>query len=359
MKKKSTSTFRLDEQVYMAMFAVAFVSLLIFGFRFVGRHPCPPLTLQIQSNTDSFKAGNLISFVAETQEGSNFSWNYGDGVRDDGTSPTTLHKFTRAGTFTVSVTVNDKCTEFQSIVITEDRIPDNNLFGTLFIGPEKAYMGMPVPFTDLSNKSAKWEWHYEDDPMVGDTTKSVTHVFKTPGLKKVTLMINDRRDLVQTRYVFIVDREAENNLAKESELAHAPKHTAPRVIVVPSGPTVPPLSNPTQPAKTVDAPKKEEEKPVQKAPELTHTQMEGFLMDLIAGSKQIEDFNPYLCGNLSMPVVYNSNNTTFLAMCNSLKQLKKKKVKSIKVTLFPNTATNCQQSMMVYIDIKKGILSNL
>jgi hypothetical protein len=355
MKENSTSSFRLDEQVYHTLIIVSFLSILILGFRFIGRHPCAPLTLNIQSNTDSFKKDNLIRFKAETQEGNNFSWNYGDGNKDEGTNASVLHRFTKAGVFTVSVTVDDKCSEFQTLVIREDHLLDNNLFGTMFTGPSRAYMGMQVTFTDLSNKSTKWEWHFDDDSKVGATTKSATYVFKTPGTKKVSLMINDRLDLVQTRYIDITDRNAENEMSKASETAHAPKHVVPKFILLPTGPTVQPLTNPSLTKIPDNAPKKEEEKPVQKAPELTHVQMESLLMELIGGTKQTEDFSSYLCGNLSIPVVYNSNNLTFNSMCNSLKQLKKKKVKSIKVTLMHNDATNCVQTMVVNVDVKKWL----
>jgi hypothetical protein len=356
MKEKSTSSFRLDEKVYLTMILVGTMSLLVLGFRYISRHPCPPISLQIQSNTDSFQKGNLISFKAVSAGGNDFTWNFGDGSRNDETAPTVLHKFSNAGTYTVSVTVDGECSEFQTVAIMESPVIDNNILGNTFTGPTAGYVGLPLTFEDLSIKSKSWEWHFEDPVKVDAITKTATHVFNTSGLKTISLMINGRRDLVQSRSVLIVDREVENNMAKAKE-NHTPKpSSAGKVVYVPTSPTVQPLVNPTQPSTVENTPKKEEEKPKPKAPEVTAIQMEGLLKEVIAGTKGAEDFSSYFCGNLSTVVVYNSNNVTFSAMCASLKELKKKKLKSIKVTLFPNATTNCQQSMIVNVDVKKGFL---
>jgi hypothetical protein len=360
MKEKSTSSFRLDEQVYLTMILVAVISLLVLGFRYTNRHPCPPITLQIQSNTDSFQKGNLISFKAETVGGNDFSWNFGDASKNDETTTSVLHKFNAAGTYTVSVTVDGQCTVFQDVVITEARISDYATVGT-FNGPNTAYMGMPVTFEDLSTKSTSWEWYFDDHVRVDATGKSATYVFKTPGVKKISLMVNGRRDLVLTRFVNITDREAEKNLARAKEVKNTAKPAGPgKIVFVPNSPTALPLPIPNQqiPAPAENKPKKEDEKPKapDKAPDVTGPQMEALLKEVIAGTKTAQDFSAYLCGDLSKMVVYNTNNVTFISMCNTLKGLKIKKVKSIKVQLFKDAATNCELYMIVTVDVKKSII---
>jgi len=356
MKEKSASSFRLDEQVYLTMILVAVISLLVLGFRYITRHPCPPITLQIQSNTDSFQKGNLISFKARAVGGNDFSWNFGDAGKNDETTASAFHKFNAAGTYTVSVTVDGQCTEFQDIVITESRISDYNTLGSLFNGPNTGYLGLPITFEDLSTKSTNWEWYFEDHDKVDATGKSATYVFKTPGVKKISLIVNGRRDLIQTRFVNIIDREAEKNMARAKEVKPAAKPSPGKIVYVPNSPTALPLPIPTQQVPTA-AEKKEEEKPKapEKAPDITGPQMEALLKEVIAGTKTAQDFSAYLCGDLSKMVVYNTNNVTFISMCNTLKDVKIKKVKSIKVQLFKDAATNCQQSMVVTVDIKKGI----
>ena len=150
------------------MILVGTMSLLVLGFRYISRHPCPPISLQIQSNTDSFQKGNLISFKAVSAGGNDFTWNFGDG--------------SNAGTYTVSVTVDGECSEFQTVAIMESPVIDNNILGNTFTGPTAGYVGLPLTFEDLSIKSKSWEWHFEDPVKVDAITKTATHVFNTSGL---------------------------------------------------------------------------------------------------------------------------------------------------------------------------------
>jgi PKD domain len=361
MKEKSTSSFRLDEQVYLTMILVAVISLLVLGFRYTNRHPCPPVTLQIQSNSDSLQKGNLISFKANAPGGNDFSWNFGDGSKNDETTASVFHKFIAAGTYTISVTVDDQCTEFQDVVITEGRISDYNTLGSLFNGPSTGYLGFPVTFEDLSTKSTSWEWYFDDHIKVDATGKSATYIFKTPGVKKISLIVDGRRDLMQFRFVNIIDREAEKNLARAKEVKNTAKPAGhDKIVFVQNSPTALPLPIPNQqiPVPADNKPKKEEEKPKApaRAPDVTGAQMEALLKEVVAGTKTAQDFLAYFCGDLSKMVVYNSNSITFISMCNTLKGLKIKKVKSIKVVqLFKDAATNCQQSMIVTVEVKKGI----
>jgi len=117
--------------------------------------------------------------------------------------------------------------------------------------------------------------------------------------------------------------------------------------VVPANPTAPPLTNPT-----VVEEKKPEEKP--KAPTVTDQQLETMIRGVIDGSKTATDFGPYLCNNLTMSVTYNSEKTTFSAMCESLKEYKKKKLKKVTVSTVKD-ATNCILYMHVTVE-KKGFL---
>lgn len=365
MKEKSTSSFRLDEQVYLTMILVAVISLLVLGFRYINRHPCPPVTLKIQSNTDSFQKGNLISFKAYAPGGNDFSWNFGDGSKNDETTSSVLHKFNAAGTYTVSVTVDDQCSEFQDVVITEGRISDYNTLGSLFIGPSTVYMGVLVTFEDLSTKSTSWEWYLDDQLKVDATGKSASFIFKTSGIKKISLVVNGRKDQIQIRFVNIIDREAEKNLARQKEAKNTPKpaNGGGKIVFVPNNPTVAPIPLPNQavPLPADNKSKKEEEKPKapEKAPDVTSPQMEALLKEVITGGKTAQDFSSYFCGDLTRNVVYNSSSVTFMAMCNSLKELKIKKVKSIKVVQMYKDGTNCVQSMVVTVDVKKGLINNI
>src|SRR5258708_12151238 len=78
MNKRSSSTFLVDEQVYITMAVLCVVALVTLAFRYATSHPCSPINIQINAN--AFIEGNVITFKAETQGGKAFAWNFGDNT---------------------------------------------------------------------------------------------------------------------------------------------------------------------------------------------------------------------------------------------------------------------------------------
>src|SRR5258708_9096047 len=117
MNKRSSSTFRVDEQVYITMAVLCVVALVTLAFRYATSHPCSPINIQINAN--AFIEGNVITFKAETQGGQAFAWNFGDntGVVEHESSST--HVYKNAGKYTFTVIVNGECTEVQNLGIPQ------------------------------------------------------------------------------------------------------------------------------------------------------------------------------------------------------------------------------------------------
>lgn len=343
---RRSSTFRVDEQVYITMGILCIVALITFAFRYATSHPCSPINMQIDAN--AFVEGNVITFKAVTQGGKAFAWNFGDNSGTEEHDASATHVYKNAGKYTVTVTVNEECTEVQNVVITEAPVVINNSL-QVFGGPDTAYVGQPVTYEDMSLNSSSWEWYFEDITTVDAKSRKATHTYTTEGPKTIYLRVNGKADQVTHRLIFVIDRDAQKKAARVVK-TEAPK---PRVITVPlpANPTTAPLPNPS----VAEQPKKPEEKP--KMIEVTQAQIEGMLMDVVDGNKRPDDFSPYLCGgNLNIPVSYNSGNITFTALCQQMKELKKKKIKKITVLLFRSEATGCITSMSVTVEKKKGFL---
>ncbi len=342
--KRSSSTFRVDEQVYITMGILCIVALVTLAFRYATSHPCSPINIQVNAN--AFVEGNVITFKAVTKGGTTFAWNFGDNNGTEEQNPSTTHIYKNAGKYTVTVTVNGECTEVQNVVITEAAVIANNSL-QLFDGPDTAYVNQPVSYEDLSLNSTSWEWYFEDGNTVDAKTRKALHTYTTAGPKKILLKVNGKADLVVGRLIYVIDPQAQKNAARDAAVRHETPKPRPNVIVLPANPTVAPLTNPTVPEE-----KKPEEKP--KAPTVTDQQLETMIKDVIAGNKAAADFSSFLCNNLTMSVTYNGEKTTFSAMCESLKEYKKKKLKKVTVSTVKD-ATNCILYMHVTVD-KKGFL---
>ena len=338
MIRRSSSGIRLDENVWLTMGAVCIIALLVLAFRYSTQRTCAPIT--IRTTGLSFTKGYPITFNAETNGGNTFEWNFGDGATAAEYTPSTQHAYASPGRYTITVTVDGQCTELQNIIIKEAPVVVNNSLQPVIILDDTVYVSEPMTVEDISPNSSSWEWRFEDGGSIEATTRKASHIFTTAGSRRVFLRVNDRPDLQMSRWVMVVDRNAQKNESRHR--TETARHTV-TVIQLPAKPSTEPLVNQPQPAKP-------EEKP--KAPEVTDDQMASLLRQVNEGSRTPEDFSPYLCSNLSTPVFYNGDKMTFSKMCDELKTIKKGKIKKIRVGLTRNEQ-NCIITMNVSVEKKR------
>ncbi|HLZ88259.1 MAG TPA: PKD domain-containing protein [Puia sp.] len=344
MNRRSSSLFRVDEQAWLTMGAVCLVALIVLAFRFGTSHPCYPI--RITSSAATYAVGSPVSFKAETRLGKVYEWNFGDGATSKEDDPITLHTYSRAGKYTVVITVDGQCSEMQIVSIGEAPITVNNNLPPVIIGPDTAYVGKPVNFEDGTAGSTSWAWHFEGVAMVDAYTRKASHTYLTGGPKKIILEVNHRPELTNSRLIFVVDKQAAAPRVQKSK--GDDNGGRPKIISVPEKPVTPPLTLPS------DQPKKEEEKP--KAPPVTDDKLQSMLLQVVDGTMVQDDFGAYICNNMNIPVMYNGAKTTFSAMCADLKNQKRKKIKKISVTTTRVDATNCIVSMDVTVEKKKSFL---
>jgi PKD repeat protein len=349
MNKRTSSVFRVDEQAYLTMGAVCVIALVVLAFRYGTSHPCYPI--KVVSSAATFAVGSPISFRAETRVGKTFEWNFGDGVTVKEYDPRTIHTYTRAGKYTVVISVDGQCSEMQAVIIGEAPVAVNSNIAPSIIGSDTAYVGKPVSYEDGSPSSTSWAWHFESSSMVDAYSRRASHTYTTAGIKNIILVVNHRPDLTQSRPIIVIDPKA------VAEAKNPPKgkgsgngHPNRPVIVVDSKPTEQPLTQQTQ-----EPAKKEDPKPVA-APTATDDKLQSMLLQVVDGTMVQDDFAPYLCNNLNITIQYNGAKTTFSAMCADLKTQKRKKIKKITVTQTKAEGTNCILSLVVTVQKNKGFL---
>jgi len=344
MKKRTSSNTRLDEKVYLTMGALCVISVLILAFNYATHSPCSPVKIQITGA--SFIKGTPIRFVAATQGGKSFEWDFGDDANKKEYAASTTHTYTTPGHYTVAVIVNGECSDLQNIIIKDAPVVVNTNFQPTILVADTAYINQPVIVEDASLSSTAWEWRFEEGGAIDATARKASHTYTTAGTKKIFLQVNGRPDLQTARWIIVIDRNAQKAAARPRQEYKA----HPQVIMVPEKPSTVPLGN----QQAQEQPRKAEEKP--KAPEVSEDQMAALLKAVNEGGKTAEDFSSYLCGNLSTPVFYNGNKMTFTKLCEELKSsIKKGKIKKISVGL-TRDQSNCIISMVVTVDKKKSFL---
>jgi PKD repeat protein len=119
-----------------------------------------------------------------TKAPTSWSWNFGDGSPVS-TTRNPAHTYTKAGTYTVSLTATNvvgSSTAKTMQVVVQPALPVANFTYTPSAGPAP----LAVKFTNTSTGSSKWSWDFGDGTPVS-TEQSPSHTFTKQGIYKVTL----------------------------------------------------------------------------------------------------------------------------------------------------------------------------
>ncbi len=130
-----------------------------------------------------------------------YEWDFtGDGQYKDGTGKTIKHTFTKIGKYTASLRITSSTgksnTSDKEIEVVESITPVAVI--KVVDEPKTFALGQSYVFNgDDSNspngKIAKYEWSFSDTPTKPESTKTVSHIFKTPGTHQVTLKVTDEK----------------------------------------------------------------------------------------------------------------------------------------------------------------------
>ena len=157
-------------------------------------------------NTDTkiYKEGQLITFSDTTKNSSDWKWDFGDGSTEAFLSKVS-HAYEKAGRYNVKLVINENCVVEKTItVLTNKKEVDGTLFPK-FIVPKNIVQGVAANFKDISKNAKTWEWRFNDikGMSIDATSQNPTYVFKNPGNKVVTLVINGDYNHVTKIPIFV------------------------------------------------------------------------------------------------------------------------------------------------------------
>ncbi len=129
---------------------------------------------------------HTVAFINNTPGASSFDWNFGDGNTLNTTAifDTVYHTYLSAGTFTVTLTAQNSCTD-TSATLTITVFPKPH---AAFIADRyTACIGEPIHFTNLSSAATSYLWQFGDGGT--STLLDPTHAYAAPGLYNVMLIV--------------------------------------------------------------------------------------------------------------------------------------------------------------------------
>jgi hypothetical protein len=166
------------------------------------------------SHTALFRLRHSLTFKATAKEPlagarvTSYAWNWGDGHSTRTTAATTHHTYTRAGAFTVSLTVTDN---LRQVVIKKFSVGVGRKPSVHYSGPATLHLGHKGTFTAGGSRSLntgahlrKIVWKWGDGHST--TATRARHEYSRTGTYTVSLVITDSSGVTRTvkRHVRVV-----------------------------------------------------------------------------------------------------------------------------------------------------------
>lgn len=339
-----------DPRIFMVFISLFASGTIFFFSKFINSVDCENSTFYIVAKNRV--VGETIEFYNETPNATAWEWNFGDGSKNEHYKNVT-HNFKKPGKYRVILTLNNSCIAYKDIIIksvgdlTERiRVPD-------IIAPRVVNVGEEVQFDYYYNGNDifSWEWSFGESSRLDDTESNPIHVYKTPGVKKITLIINGNTKCITSKTILVKPQEptpaeafAEDIEIKPLKLKPGPAQIDPAEEFAMTLPVVPPSSK--KKAKLSDKDKI-------KAPSISEEQFELLLQQVAKQSKTKDDFGTFLCEDYKIPVLINDSRIMpFDEFCKSLIG-KTLKISNIRLS---KNKDNCIINVEISYKIKKHLI---
>lgn len=216
MNKSNQIKTHFDGKIILFFFIIFIISCGLLAFKINTKEVCNIKEFKVDS--DSFKAGELITFSDETPNASEWRWYFGDGSNISYRSKV-AHSFSKPGKYTVKLSVNKNCNIEKTItIIPKNDIIDESLLPK-FSGPKVVYVGEPVTFKDSTAHAKSWEWRFGDGSKIDAIDRNPTYTYRIPGEKAVSLVINGDIKYVKQRKITVLPARKEQNDLVSARLA--------------------------------------------------------------------------------------------------------------------------------------------
>ena len=324
--------------------------MLSFISKFIGSVDCENSTFYIVAKNRL--VGETIEFYNETPNATTWEWNFGDNSKNQFDKNVT-HHYKNPGKYRITLTINDNCVTYKDIVIKSVGDLAERSRKPEIIAPRVVKVGEEVIFDYYYSGSDifSWEWSFGETSRLDDTESNPVYIYKTPGIKKVSLIVNgnvskitSQTILVKPKDPIVADALVEDVEIKPLKLRPGPAQIDPAEEYAMTLPVVPPSSK--KKANKSDKNKKT-------APKISEEQFELLLHQVAKQSKTKDDFGTFLCEDYKIPVLI--NDSKIMPFDEFCKKIAGKTLKISNIRLSTND-DNCIINVEINYKVKKHLL---
>lgn len=323
---KSNSTAHIDKLVFYLFSIVFLIASTAWAFRYASLAPCNEALFEHTAN--DYNAGELIKFYDMTEGAIEWEWDFGDGS-EKSRKKNPLHIYSKEGKYEVRLLVNGNCAKNEAIDVLPKLVMVDSTKFPKFELPESVVVGQPLIVEDQTEGATAWEWRFGETAEANAKTKIAKYVYNAPGLKTVSLVVNDSLAYITNKKINVLPlAETEEKIQQIK-----PKRRDKRLDL---------RSAPDEGSRVIDA-KPNSNKP-QVVPFITKSNFQN-KMKLIASNKlSASALSDFFCDDPNPLIEANGRNVTFFAFCEKIKD-EKVNIKSLK--LQRKTGSNCISTLMV------------
>ena len=149
---------------------------------------CPKLVYSISAS--SILAGESIHFEDNTTISNDWKWEFGDGGTSDAQNGDYTYK--NAGDYTITLTINGKCSETTTIKVGELNISSNDTMqkAVAINGPSSCKVGDVVQFNNATEGATKWEWQFGETGSNDKFEQNASYTYSSPGTYTIVLRVD-------------------------------------------------------------------------------------------------------------------------------------------------------------------------
>jgi len=171
----------MDKRIFITLIAIIVLIGAFIGMRFMLSDQCETPEVELEPAAPS--TGQIVKFTC-TNASENIAWDFGDGKSSSGKS--TEHRFDTAGTYHVTINVNEKCSSVKEVIVRMPRKVET--VKPSVIVPGAIHAGDDVTFTETTPGVTGWKWQVQPgtEKSEGPDFKLA---FKNPGDYKIVVSI--------------------------------------------------------------------------------------------------------------------------------------------------------------------------